>query len=207
MFANLITVFRVFLLIVSVALLYQPSPTLHYVSAGLILFAIFTDFLDGLIARRMDQTTLLGSVLDIAADRSVEFVMWVVFAHRGLISVIVPLVVLVRGVFVDALRSIAPARGLKPFDLMRSDLGRFLVKSPWLRTPYALVKAFAFFSLAVEQGLTTAGLALAPTVSVLAQILTWSAVAFCLVRGIPVLVEGSRTLAEEDRGDDKASEG
>jgi phosphatidylglycerophosphate synthase len=205
--ANLITGLRVLILVVAVVFLYQGAPILHYVSAGLILFAVFTDFLDGLIARRLDQTTLLGSVLDIAADRSVEFVMWVVFAHLGLVSVVVPLVVVVRGVFVDALRSIAPAQGLKPFDLMRSDLGRFLVKSPWLRTPYALVKALAFFFLAVEQGLVTAQHTFAPTISVVAQILTWTAVGFCLVRGIPVLIEGSLTLMEKDRDGETASEG
>ncbi|MGC9347018.1 MAG: CDP-alcohol phosphatidyltransferase family protein [Anaerolineae bacterium] len=207
MFANLMTLLRVLVLGVAVVFLYQEAPILHYISAGLVLFAIFTDFLDGLIARRLDQTTLLGSVLDIAADRSVEFVMWVVFAHLGLISVVVPLIVLVRGVFVDALRSMAPAQGLKPFDLMRSDLGRFLVKSPWLRTPYALVKAAAFFFLAVERGLSTAGHSLASTASIVAQILTWIAVGFCLVRGVPVLIEGSRTLAEQDREGESVSEG
>jgi hypothetical protein len=90
---------------------------------------------------------------------------------------------------------------------MRFDLGRFLVKSPWLRTPYALVKAAAFFFLALEQGLTAAGHSAASSVSLVAQVLTWAAVIFCLVRGVPVLIEGSRTLSEEGRDDGEGAEG
>jgi CDP-diacylglycerol--glycerol-3-phosphate 3-phosphatidyltransferase len=181
-------------------ILYQPSALGHIIAAPLILVLIAMDSIDGLIARRRGETSLLGSVLDIAADRTVEFLLWIVFADLDMISIVVPLIVLTRGVFVDSVRSVAPARGLKPFELMRSSVGKFLVQSPWLRTPYALVKAFAFALLALSQGLQAMGSAWADTVNGVAQGAVWLALLFCLARGLPVLIEAPQTLKEENEG-------
>ncbi len=194
--ANLITLSRIPLLVVVVFFLYQPSPALRFAAAGLIVMMFFTDMVDGFVARRRNESSVLGSVLDIAADRAVELVLWIVFASLGRISIAVPLIVVLRDVFVDALRSVAPARGLAPFELMESPLGRFLVQSPWLRTPYALAKAAAFCLLAVQFGLAALDSPAAAGLNIVAQILTWLAVAFCVLRGLPVLIEGPRALTE-----------
>lgn len=192
--ANWITLSRIPLLGGIVALLYTDSATAQLATAPLILLLILMDTFDGVLARARGETSLLGSVLDIAADRAVEFALWVVFAHLRLISVLIPLIVVIRGTFVDSVRSVAPARGLKPFDLMRSKLGRFLVGSPWLRTPFGVAKATAFILLALAYGLSTLGHAWAGGVNLAAQIASWVAVAFCLARGLPVLIEAPRVL-------------
>ena len=201
--ANLVTLLRLPLLALVVGLLYGPDAGNRYLAAGLIVLLILLDTLDGVIARATHHESLMGSVLDIAADRAVELVLWVTFANLKLIPVVVPLIVITRGVFVDAIRSVAPARGLTPFALMRTRLGRFLVKSPWLRTPYGIAKVFAFFLLAVEYGIEASvalsgvpPAGLAASVDAVAQVATWIAVTLCLVRGIPVLVEGPRALRE-----------
>jgi phosphatidylglycerophosphate synthase len=200
MIANLVTLIRMPFLGLIIYILYQPSALGHIIAAPLILVLIAMDSIDGLIARRRGETSLLGSVLDIAADRTVEFLLWIVFADLDMISIVVPLIVLTRGVFVDSVRSVAPARGLKPFELMRSSVGKFLVQSPWLRTPYALVKAFAFALLALSQGLQAMGSAWADTVNGVAQGAVWLALLFCLARGLPVLIEAPQTLKEENEG-------
>jgi CDP-diacylglycerol---glycerol-3-phosphate 3-phosphatidyltransferase len=203
--ANLITLSRIPLLIVVVLFLYQPSPALRFTAAGLIVVMFLTDMVDGFIARRRNETSVLGSVLDIAADRAVELVLWIVFVALGRIPVAVPLIVVLRDVFVDALRSVAPARGLAPFELMRSRLGRFLVQSPWLRTPYAVAKAAAFCLLAVQYGLVALGSPAAGGVNVVAQTFTWLAVVFCVLRGLPVLIEGPAALTRGAGRDPTAS--
>jgi CDP-diacylglycerol--glycerol-3-phosphate 3-phosphatidyltransferase len=194
--ANAITLARIPLLALIIALLYQPDAVLRGVAAPLVLLLIAMDSLDGFVARRFGEASLLGSVLDIAADRTVEFLLWVVFADLDWIPVVIPLVVLTRGVFVDAIRAVAPAKGLTPFEMMRSPLGRFLVKSPWLRTSYALIKLVAFFLLALAHGMTSLGSRGAASVVVAAQVAAWMALALCLVRGIPVLVEAPKFLRE-----------
>ncbi|HRT32724.1 MAG TPA: CDP-alcohol phosphatidyltransferase family protein [Anaerolineae bacterium] len=194
MLANWITIARIPLLGIIIALLYSASATAQLSAAPLILVLILMDTLDGALARARGETSLLGSVLDIAADRAVEYALWVVFAHLQLISVAIPLIVVIRGTFVDSVRSVAPARGLKPFELMRSKVGRFLVGSPWLRAPFGVVKAVAFILLALAHGLDTLGHGAAGGVALAAQTASWIAVAFCLARGLPVLIEAPRVL-------------
>ncbi|OQA11945.1 MAG: CDP-diacylglycerol--glycerol-3-phosphate 3-phosphatidyltransferase [Chloroflexi bacterium ADurb.Bin360] len=196
MLANWITLSRIPLLGVIIALLYSDSAAAQLITAPLILLLILMDTFDGVLARARGETSLLGSVLDIAADRAVEYALWVVFAHLRLIPILVPLIVLIRGTFVDSVRSVAPARGIKPFDLMRTRLGRFLVGSPWLRTPFGVVKATAFILLALAYGLNTLGHSAAAGVHLAAQIASWGAVAFCLARGLPVLIEAPRVLGD-----------
>lgn len=193
MLPNLITLLRIPLLAIIIGMLYSPSPGTRFAASGLIIVLILMDTLDGIIARATKQTSLLGSVLDIAADRAVELVLWVVAADLDLIPVIVPLIVIARGVFVDALRAMAPAYGLAPFDLVQSQLGKLLVGSPWLRTPYGLVKVVAFFLLALQHGFAAQS-TVPPAVGVLAQVATWLAVVLCLLRGIPVFIEAPRQL-------------
>lgn len=199
MLANIITLSRIPVLVLIILLLYQPTATPRLIAAPLIILLIVMDSFDGVIARKRGETSVLGSVLDIAADRAVEYVMWVVFAHLRLISVVFPLIVLLRGTFVDAVRAVAPSKGLSPFEMMRSSVGRFLVKSPWLRTSFAVVKAVAFFFLALTHGLSAVGSSALATVNVIAQVCAWLALLLCLLRGIPVLIEAPRALSEAPR--------
>jgi len=206
---NLITLLRIPLLAIIIGMLYSASAGMRFVAAGLIIVLILMDTLDGVVARATEQTSLLGSILDIAADRAVELILWVVAADLDLIPVIVPLIVITRGVFVDALRAVAPAYGMAPFDLVQSRLGKLLVGSPWLRAPYGLVKAIAFFLLALgyafaAQSTVAAGQP-ASSIAAAAQVATWLAVALCLARGIPVFIEAPRQLTT--RGTRAAEDG
>jgi len=81
MLANWITLSRIPLLGIIIALLYGASATAQLIAAPLILVLILMDTLDGVLARARGETSLLGSVLDIAADRAVEYALWMVFAH------------------------------------------------------------------------------------------------------------------------------
>jgi hypothetical protein len=83
---------------------------------------------------------------------------------------------------------------------MQSRLGKFLVKSPWLRTPYGVVKAVAFCLLAIQHGLGIAGSASGNGVFVAAQAAAWLAFGLCIVRGLPVLIEGPRVLLRSSQG-------
>ena len=194
--ANKITLSRIPLLVGILFLLYSSSALAQGLAVPAILILILMDTLDGSLARARGEESLLGSVLDIAADRTVEYVLWVTFMYLGLIPLVIPVVVLVRGTFVDAIRSVAPARGLKPFELLQSQLGRFLVGSPWLRTSFAVAKAVAFVLLAAVYALQTAGNPWGEILFLPAQIASWLAVAFCLLRGLPVLLEAPRALRE-----------
>jgi len=191
--ANLITLSRFPLLFLYVALLYYGGFGLRLTGAAFIIFIILLDSIDGIVARARGETSLLGSALDIATDRTLEIILWVVFAHLGLISIVVPLIVITRGTTVDAIRAVGMSNGLPPFEQVKSPVSRFLVASKFMRSTYGFLKAFAFAALTADLAFHTPGapaVALHQPVHLLAQVVTWLTVAWCLLRGIPVLVEG-----------------
>ena len=70
MLANWITISRFPLLLVTVLILYQGSPAARLAGVLLLFVGLMLDTVDGMVARRTGQTSLFGSVLDIAADRT-----------------------------------------------------------------------------------------------------------------------------------------
>lgn len=200
--ANIITLLRYPLLFIFIAIQYTGGPTLKLWSVPFILFIILMDSLDGIIARHRQETSLLGSVLDIATDRTLEFLLWVVFADVDAIPILVPLIVITRGVTVDAVRSVGMQHGEAAFDQPESAISRFLVSSRFMRSSYGFVKAVSFSLLTLYTGLLAGGSSSTGTVHTLALIFTWISVAYCLLRGIPVLIEGYVTLEAKDQARD-----
>ena len=212
--ANRITIARFPLLILTILLLYAPSPWLRMLSVIAIIVLIIMDSLDGMVARARHEESLLGSVLDIMTDRSVELVLWICYGHLGLISVVVPIIFVLRGTVVDSLRSVWVGQGQAPFKAMRSKLGKWLVSSPWMRSTYAVCKVVAFAALAVAHMLAAfavQGSVSAETVAAVGTfgvIMSWLSVFFCLARGIPVVVELLPRLAAQSKeliNDDQSS--
>jgi CDP-diacylglycerol---glycerol-3-phosphate 3-phosphatidyltransferase len=192
MLANWITLSRFPLLLLSVLILYLGSPALQLVGVGLLFVGLLLDTVDGMVARRSGQVSLFGSVLDIAADRTYELVLWVCFADLGMISPIIPLIVVARTTLTDAIRSMGVGKGQAPFAQHHTSLARFLVGSSWMRTGYAVGKVTAFCGLAL--GHAVAGIsgetALRGTVAPMMPLLgvvVWITVGLCVLRGLPVI--------------------
>lgn len=192
--ANLITLSRLLLLIVVIVIVYRPIGLLHLLNVPLLILVFVTDGLDGYIARRRNETSQFGAMFDIAGDRIVELSMWVVLAHVHLVPVWVPLVFVVRGTIVDAIRaSQATGRRESPFEFMQTPWGQWLVAGRFMRALYAVVKATAFCWLLLMQPLP----ALVPDLwqqyggagTLVGRVLVLAAVLLCVVRGLPVVVE------------------
>jgi phosphatidylglycerophosphate synthase len=194
MLANWITISRFPLLLVTVLILYFGSPAIRLAGVVLLFVGLMLDTVDGMVARRTGQTSLFGSVLDIAADRTYELVLWVCFADLEMIPVAIPLIIIARTTLTDALRSIGVGQGTAPFAQHRTALGRFLVGSTWMRTGYAVSKVITFCGLALAQAL--AGFpdlsGAVPTMLTVLRVMAWVAVAFCVFRGLPVIISSLR---------------
>jgi phosphatidylglycerophosphate synthase len=195
--ATWITLVRFPLLVACLAILFLGSPPLRLAGAALLFLGLLLDTVDGVVARARSETSLMGSVLDIAADRTYELSLWVAFAYLGLVPAAIPLIVLGRTTLTDALRSVGVAEGTAPFDQQSTPFARFLVASPWMRTGYSSAKvssfcglalAHAFIDFPVDSGLR----AIAPELLAAANALAWVAVLFCVIRGVPVIAEGLR---------------
>ena len=191
--ANVITLIRLLLIIPLVALIYWGTPAWQLLTAPLLLLVIALDGLDGYVARRRKETTVFGSIFDIAADRVIEYVLWAVLGQVGLVPMWVALIFIVRGTLVDSIRYAAISDGETAFGMMRSRIGRFLVAGHFMRGFYGVVKAVAFALVLVSQPLPE----LAPAwwqgwgeaMRFAALGLVYASVALCLLRGFPVLIE------------------
>jgi len=187
--ANLITVLRFPLLVVVLLLLYFGGTVGQLIDVPLIVVLILMDSLDGIVARRRREETLIGSALDIAADRAVEIVLWVAYAHLRLIPMVIPLTVIIRGALTDSIRNVALQHGQSAHSMMRSSQGRWLVASGHMRTGYAVVKAVAFTLLALAMGLKSGNYVAWHGVWIAGSVFSWVSLAVCIVRGLPVLTE------------------
>ena len=85
---------------------------LRYIIAGVIfLIASFTDFLDGYLARRNNQVTDTGKMLDAIADKMLVNPVLIIFSAEGLISPIVPVIVVARDIVVNTIKMEAASKG------------------------------------------------------------------------------------------------
>ncbi|WPE16674.1 CDP-diacylglycerol--glycerol-3-phosphate 3-phosphatidyltransferase [Candidatus Thioglobus autotrophicus] len=114
---NLITLSRIFLIPVFVALYYfQPAYTqtpvftwINFCLTGAYAFISITDYLDGYLARKLNMTSQLGAFLDPVADKlmvSVALIMLVDFYPSGThwYITIAALIIISREILVSALR-------------------------------------------------------------------------------------------------------
>jgi len=202
MTANLITLIRIALTFIAVGLL-NINFYLNIAMFVLIVVIIMLDWLDGFIARKYSESTSFGALFDIAGDRIVENIFWMYFAVIGLISVWVPIVVVSRGFLTDLLRTMAFARGKTPFGektMMESAWARVLVSSRVSRGVYAGLKVAAFCYLAallvLESAATKFGITPPATIGIGCQILVYTVVVMCIIRGFPVIWDGRKYLLE-----------
>jgi CDP-diacylglycerol--glycerol-3-phosphate 3-phosphatidyltransferase len=87
--ANFITIFRVFLVFISVYLLLDKTPINYLVALFLVALAFAMDGLDGYVARKFNETSKLGAVLDIMSDRIAENTYWITFIRTILILTVI----------------------------------------------------------------------------------------------------------------------
>jgi CDP-diacylglycerol--glycerol-3-phosphate 3-phosphatidyltransferase len=205
---NLVTVTRLLLVFVVVMFAYGHTMWDRLLAAVLAVLIVVGDWLDGHLARKLHQSSTLGSILDIAADRILETVMWIILADLRLIPVWIPIVVISRGILTDTIRGYVLQFGYSGFGnktLQQSRLGKFLTGSPIMRSGYAILKAFTFGWLllfaALNEVLMRWHFFDAAWLQTAFQIGYWAAIAsaiICLVRGVPVVIEGIALIRRED---------
>jgi phosphatidylglycerophosphate synthase len=204
MSATWITLSRFPLLLASMVALYQASAAARLVGVSLLLLGLLLDTVDGIVARRTGQASLAGGVLDIAADRTYELVLWVGFADLGLIPAWISFVILTRTTLTDAFRSLGVARGTAPLDQHRSAMGRFLVRSAVTRVGYSTAKVTTFCGLGLIWALSGAAAGsyaarTAAAMHLMVELALPATVLLCLLRGAPVIAGGLAALTRTPR--------
>jgi len=196
--ANFITIFRIFLVFIAVYLLFEYNAGAYMWALGLTIVAFALDGVDGWVARKFNETSKLGAVLDIMSDRIVENTLWVAFAALGWLPLVFPLIALTRSFVVDSLRSVAMEQGLTAFgetSMQKDKFGYFICSSKFARISYAVAKVVAFVLLIIARtpGVETAT---AKTLYIIAYLSALVAIEFCVLRGLPVVFESKRLFSK-----------
>ncbi len=211
--ANLLTILRMLLAVIAVEFIFTGRPEMYVSALFITLIVIILDGLDGMVARALNESSKFGSVFDILGDRVVENLYWIAFAVVGWVGAWVPMVVVTRGIITDGLRSIAFSQGYTAFGsstMMQNKICHFLTASRFSRAVYGAAKVLAFLfviiayvpnmqfcdAMSVEAFLKYSSIQ--HILIIIANILVYTTVIMCIIRGIPVIIE-SRRFFENDK--------
>ncbi|WP_339799863.1 CDP-diacylglycerol--glycerol-3-phosphate 3-phosphatidyltransferase [uncultured Marinobacter sp.] len=103
---NLLTLSRIVMIPVFVGIFYMPVEWRYLVSAAIFGLAAATDWLDGYLARKLDQSTPFGAFLDPVADKLMVAVALTVLIqeHASVVLTVPAMVIIGREIVISALR-------------------------------------------------------------------------------------------------------
>jgi CDP-diacylglycerol--glycerol-3-phosphate 3-phosphatidyltransferase len=177
-----LTLLRIFLVPVLVVLLLTRTENGLLLGTAVFGLAVLTDYLDGYFARRRNQVTKLGIILDPLADKLLTSAAFLSLVEMGLVPAWMVMIILGRELAVTGLRNLALSRGIV---IPASPLGKSKMVS----------QVVSIFLLLLARPL--------PALRPLAVVVLWVALVLTVVSGIDYFrrffFEGTRT--------DKAPEG
>lgn len=197
--ANIVSITRIFVAYVAIGLLFKQTPSAYIWSVILTAIAFSMDGVDGYIARKYNQSSEWGSVLDIMGDRIVEASYWIVFAVLGWLNILFPLICVARAFTSDSIRSVALSKGMTAFgekSMQSTSWGKFICASKFMRISYAVAKVAAFILLIVAY-IPSLPTDVAQVIRVIALVMAWFAIIFCVVRAIPVVAESGKLFEKK----------
>jgi cardiolipin synthase (CMP-forming) len=106
---NLITLLRIVLIPLIIGIFYLPDSWLSFenrnITATVIfVFAAITDWLDGYLARKLNQMSAFGAFLDPVADKLMVTGALIVLLQLGRVEAVVALIIIGREIAISALR-------------------------------------------------------------------------------------------------------
>jgi len=187
---NLITLSRICLIPIFVGLFYlQPNyldgEPLSWINNSIIAIYIVisaTDFIDGFLARRLNQETALGAFLDPVADKLMvctALILLIDFYHTWYIT-IPSIIIISREILVSALRE------------WMSEVGkRANVAVSWIGKSKTFVQMIAILFLLIHQPLFIFSY---DQINIMGRVLLFSATILTLWSGIKYLIAGLKTF-------------
>ncbi len=116
---NLLTSFRILLIPVFVTVFYLPVAWANQVASIIFIIAAITDWFDGYLARRLNQTSEFGAFLDPVADKLMVAVALVLLVDRNpteyptFFMTIAAIIIIGREISISALREWMASVGSK----------------------------------------------------------------------------------------------
>ena len=117
---NILSISRIFLVF---PIIYLFEYELYFVSLGVFIVASITDYLDGYFARKSNQTSNVGALLDLLADKVFVSILliWMTFNFESLLILISTILIVSREISISYLRLFIVSQS-KNMDEIKSDL-------------------------------------------------------------------------------------
>lgn len=109
---NMLTIGRILIIPLFVWFTYDADPLHSFWAAALFTIAAVTDVVDGYLARRWNQITVVGKFLDPLADKLIVMAAMVMMVRLGRLAAWVVIVLIAREFIVSGLRTIAASEGM-----------------------------------------------------------------------------------------------
>ena len=102
----ILTFTRIFLIPAFILIFYLPFNTNHLIATIIFVLAAFTDWLDGYLARCLNQSTIFGAFLDPVADKlMIISALLLIVANANTLFITIPAIIIIgREITVSALR-------------------------------------------------------------------------------------------------------
>lgn len=109
---NKLTIARMIITPIFLAVALMSFPHKYIVACVIFVVAAVTDAIDGRLARKNDEITVFGKLLDPVADKMLTTAALLAFMEQGLCNVWVVMIVLTREFVVTSIRLIASSQGI-----------------------------------------------------------------------------------------------
>jgi CDP-diacylglycerol--glycerol-3-phosphate 3-phosphatidyltransferase/cardiolipin synthase len=184
---NLLTWFRIVMIPVFFAVFYVSDNTLsahhkHLVSTLIFVFAAITDWLDGYLARTLNQSSAFGAFLDPVADKLMVAAALVVLVNLGRVDAFIAFIIIGREIAISALREWMAQLGNSK-SVAVSMLGKVKTAFQMIAIPFLLYEE-SLFGLPIHQ--------LGTLLIYIAALLTLVSMVYYLMLAMPQIVQKSR---------------
>ena len=147
-FPIFLTWMRILAIPVFVAVLYMPEEWIsehnaNVTSMWIFIAAAVTDWLDGWLARRWNQTTSFGAFLDPVADKLMVAAALIVLTEKGLVDPFASLIIIGREITISALREWMASIG-RAKSVAVNILGKVKTVSQLIAIPFLLFNGVLF---------------------------------------------------------------
>ena len=177
---NVLTLLRVLAVPVIVVALLDETPNGDALAAGVFALAALTDGLDGYIARRRQDVTTFGKLMDPLADKLLIVAALVSLVSLGRLAAWVAMVIIARELAVTGLRTVAAEQGV-------------VIAASWLGKLKTALQVVAVFALIIWNPAPLA-----------VDVLVYAAVAATVISGADYFF-GLRRRLEDQRKDRTAA--
>jgi cardiolipin synthase len=147
-FPIFLTWMRILAIPIFVAVLYMPEDWIsehnaNVTSMWIFIAAAVTDWLDGWLARRWNQTTSFGAFLDPVADKLMVAAALIVLTEKGLVDPFASLIIIGREITISALREWMASIG-RAKSVAVNILGKVKTVSQLIAIPFLLFNGVLF---------------------------------------------------------------